>query len=112
MAVDTTYKFLEHRPASNYRQLFVRGRSLRAEILYRATLGSEPRTLEEVADDYGVPLEAVAEAVHYCQQHEALLCQERHEVLAISDGEDWIPRPQRRILVSPTHEALSRRQYH
>jgi hypothetical protein len=59
MAVHITYKFLEPRPASNYRQLFLRGRNLRAEVLYRATIGPEPRTPAEVAHDYGVPLEAV-----------------------------------------------------
>ena len=82
MAVHITYKFLEPRPASNYRQLFLRGRNLRAEILYRATIGPEPRTPEEVAHDYGVPLEAVEEAAHYCLHHEARLRQEREEVFA------------------------------
>ena len=32
MALQTTYQFLEPRAASNYRQLFVRGRSLRADV--------------------------------------------------------------------------------
>jgi hypothetical protein len=53
MALQTTYQFLEPRAESNYRQLFVRGRSLRAETLYRATIGAEPRTPEEVAADFG-----------------------------------------------------------
>ncbi len=82
MALQTTYQFLEPRAASNYRQLFVRGRSLRAETLYRATLGAEPRTPEEVAADFGVPLTAVHEAVHYCLHNEELLRQEREAVLA------------------------------
>ena len=82
MALKTTYQFLEPRAESNYRQLFVRGRSLRAEILYRATIGAEPRTPEEVAADFGVPLAAVHEAVHYCLHNEELLRQEREAVLA------------------------------
>lgn len=53
MALQTTYQFLEPRAESNYRQLFVCGRSLRAETLYRATIGAEPRTPEEVAADFG-----------------------------------------------------------
>ena len=36
------------KPGSNYRQLFVNGR-IRAEILYRETVGQEPLTPEEVA---------------------------------------------------------------
>lgn len=82
MAVHTTYQFLEQRMGSNYRQLFIRGRNLRAENLYRATIGPEPRTPEEVADDFAVPLEAVYEAIHYCRHHEELLRQEREAVLA------------------------------
>jgi hypothetical protein len=82
MAVQTTYQFLEPRPGSNYRQLFVKGRKLRAEILYRAIVGPEPRTPEEVSQDFDVPLEAVHEAVQYGLHHEPLLRQEREEVLA------------------------------
>jgi hypothetical protein len=82
MALQTTYQFLEPRVESNYRQLFVRGRSLRAEALYRATIGAEPRTPAEVAADFGVPLAAVHEAVHYCLHNEKLLRQEREAVLA------------------------------
>jgi hypothetical protein len=82
MAVHTTYQFLEPRTRSHYQQFFVRGRSLRAEILFRATLGPDPRTSEEVAADFGVPLEAVHEAVHYCLHNEAVLQREREVVYA------------------------------
>ena len=46
--------------AANGRRARLRhpGRSLRAETLYRATIGAEPRTPEEVAADFGVPLAA------------------------------------------------------
>src|SRR5262245_21874027 len=81
LALQTTYQFLEPRAESNYRQLFVRGRSLRAETLYRATIGAEPRMPEEVAADFGVPLAAVHEAVYYCLVNEELLRQEREVVL-------------------------------
>jgi hypothetical protein len=79
MALQTTYQFLEPRAESNYRQLFVRGRSLRAEILCRATIGAEPRTPEEVVADFGVPLAAVHEAVHYCLHNEELLRQDARQ---------------------------------
>lgn len=71
------YQFLEPRPRSNYRQLWVKGRHIRAEVLYRHTVGPEPRTAEEVADDYGVPVNAVREAVEYSIQNKALLDAER-----------------------------------
>jgi hypothetical protein len=60
----------------------VRGRSLPAEVLYRATIGPEPRTLDEVAQDYEVPREAVEEAIDYCLRHADLLQQERDTLLA------------------------------
>ena len=82
MAVHTPYQFLEQRAGPHDRQLFIRGRNLRAKSVYRATIGPELRTPEEVADDFAVPLETVYEAIHYCRHHEELLRQEREAVLA------------------------------
>jgi uncharacterized protein (DUF433 family) len=63
-----TWKYLEPHPKSFYKQLFVKGTRIRAEILFGWTVdGSEPMTPEEVADSYGLPLEAVQEAIAYCQ---------------------------------------------
>lgn len=56
------YKHLQPKPGSNYRQLFVNGR-IRAEVLYRETVGPEALTPEEVALEYGLPLEAVEESI-------------------------------------------------
>ena len=70
------YKYLQPKPGSNYRQLFVNGR-IRAEILYRETVGPEPLTPEEVAGEYGLPVEAVAEAIDYCLRNRELLDGER-----------------------------------
>jgi hypothetical protein len=67
MAERTEYQFLKPKPGSNYRQLFVQGR-IRAEILYRETVGPETRTPEEVASEYGLPVEAVVEAIDYCRR--------------------------------------------
>jgi hypothetical protein len=65
MAERVEYKYLKPKPGSNYRQLFVQGR-IRAEILYRETVGPEALTPEEVASEYGLPVEAVKEAIDYC----------------------------------------------
>jgi hypothetical protein len=65
MAEQGDYKYLKPKPGSNYRQLFVHGR-IRAEILFRETVGTEPLTPEEVAREYGLPVEAVLEAIDYC----------------------------------------------
>ncbi|HBI44243.1 MAG TPA: hypothetical protein DDY78_15530 [Planctomycetales bacterium] len=76
------YQYLEPRPGSAYRQLFTKGRRLRAEVLYRQTVGIEPRTPEEVAADYDLPLEMILEAIHYCEHNEPLLRQDRDRELA------------------------------
>lgn len=73
------YLHLASRERSAYRQYFVKGRNLRAETLFRATVGLEPMTPEEVARAYDVPVEAVREAIHYCRCNAALLEKEREE---------------------------------
>jgi len=70
------YRYLKPKPGSNYRQLFVNGR-IRAEVLYRETIGLEPLTPDEVAREYGLPVEAIAEAIDYCVRHPELLDAER-----------------------------------
>ena len=77
------YQFLERRPDSNYKQLFTKGRKIRAEVLYRQTVGLEPRTPEEVAQAYNLPLEAVREAIDYCLHNEDVLQEDRDRELAM-----------------------------
>ncbi len=64
----TQWKFLEPNPKSAYKQLFVRGRRIRARDLYGMFVNAEePMTPEAIAIDYGLPVEAVQEAIAYCQ---------------------------------------------
>src|SRR5437867_12119638 len=66
MSTGVTYQYLEPRLASLYRQLFIKGTRLHAELLYRAHINAEePRTPEELAADYDLPLAAVREAIEY-----------------------------------------------
>src|SRR5437870_3449291 len=63
----TTWIHLAPKPGSVYRQLFVRGRNIAARTLYGLSLNEdEPRTREQIAADYDLPLEAVLEAIAYC----------------------------------------------
>jgi uncharacterized protein (DUF433 family) len=93
MTESNSYKYLEPRPGSNYKQLFVKGRRIRAEVLYRETVGLEPRTPEEVAQDFEVPLEAVLEAIHYCEHNEPFLRQERERELANIRADELLHPP-------------------
>jgi uncharacterized protein (DUF433 family) len=76
MSTLENYRHLEYRPCSSYRQPFIRGTRIRVEIPYGLTIDSEDehgveegRTPEEVAADFNLPLEAVLEAIDYCQKH-------------------------------------------
>jgi len=77
MSLEIQYEFLESRPRSNYKQLWVKGRHTRAEVLYRYTVGHESDSPEEVAKEYGLPVEAVLEAIEYCVKNRELLDAER-----------------------------------
>jgi len=66
-SVSTEYKYLERKPKSNYKQLFVKGTRIMARILYGQYMSEEePRTVEQIAADYNLPIEAVREAIAYC----------------------------------------------
>jgi uncharacterized protein (DUF433 family) len=93
MSETTEYVHLAPRDASSYQQYFVKGRSLRAETLYRATVGPEPMSPDDVAQDYDVPVEAVLEAIEYCVRNAALLETERDE--------DWSQSRSRASAVTP-----------
>lgn len=66
------WRYLAPRPESLYRQLFIKGTRIRAEILYSLTVPSEDGevyTAEEVAGWYGLPVEAIQEAIEYCRSN-------------------------------------------
>ena len=64
----TIWKHLVPNPKSAYKQLFLKGRRIRARDLYgRFMSGEEPMTPAEIAADYDLPLEVVEEAIAYCQ---------------------------------------------
>jgi uncharacterized protein (DUF433 family) len=79
-AVDN-YLHLEYRPGSLYRQPFIKGTRIRVEIPYGWTIDKEDeegiekgQTPEQVAADFNLPVEAVLEAIDYCQQHWDVVC--------------------------------------
>ena len=75
MNANGEYQYLKPKRGSRYRQLFF-GR-IRAEVLYRETVGTEPLSPDEVAREYNVPVEAVLEAIDYCVKNKDLLDAER-----------------------------------
>ena len=66
----TRWQFLEARPKSAYRQLFIQGTRIRAEVVYDLHISDEePMSPEAIAQEYSLPVEAVREAIAYCQSN-------------------------------------------
>jgi uncharacterized protein (DUF433 family) len=67
-STSTIWKYLAPNPKSAYKQLFIRGRRLRARTLYGMYKSAEePMSPEEIAYEYDLPVEAVREAIAYCE---------------------------------------------
>ena len=71
------YRHLEARPGSNYRQLWLKGRRIRAAVVWENVHGPDPYTPEEFAENFQVPVEAVHEALDYVTRNMPLIQQER-----------------------------------
>jgi uncharacterized protein (DUF433 family) len=96
MDANDQYRYLQPKRGSRYRQLFVNGRIM-AEVLYRETVGPEPLTPEEVAKEYGLPVDAVLEAIHYSEHNPHILDEDRRREAALikMDGRDRWPHASR-----------------
>ena len=110
-SVSAQYKFLERNPKSNYKQLFVKGARIRARILYGAYMSEEePRTVEEIAADYNLPVEAVREAIAYCDTDPIDIREDhaREEAIIEATGmndPNYKENPSSRKLLSPQEHA-------
>jgi uncharacterized protein (DUF433 family) len=85
------YKYLVRKPKSSYEQLFVKDRWVAARTLYgRFVSDEEPMTVEEIAADYDLPIEAVLEAIAYCQSNPPELARDyaREEARVKASGRD------------------------
>jgi uncharacterized protein (DUF433 family) len=62
------WKYLAPKPGSSTKQLFIKGRKVAARTLYGDYMNEEsPQSPEQIAEDWNVPIEAVFEAISYCQ---------------------------------------------
>jgi uncharacterized protein (DUF433 family) len=94
------WKYLAPNSKSAYKQLFIKGTRIRAEVIYGWTVdGSEPVSPEEVAAGYGLPLEAVREAIAYCTSNPPEIAEDhqREQARMAATGmleSDYTGRPQ------------------
>jgi uncharacterized protein (DUF433 family) len=83
-----TYIHLAPNPKSSYRQLFIKGTRIRARVLYGWYACEEPMAPEEIAREFNVPVDAVREAIAYCESNprELLADYAREEALSQAAG--------------------------
>jgi hypothetical protein len=74
----TQWQYLEQRPDNWRKQLYIKGRKLRAFTVWMDMIVNE-LTPQDVAENKELPLAAVYEAVLYCQNNQELLEQEAEE---------------------------------
>ncbi|MBI3467896.1 MAG: hypothetical protein HY000_33230 [Planctomycetes bacterium] len=81
------YQHLSPRAGSAYRELFILGRSIRAQSLV-AEMENDGLTPQGIAERYGLELDAVLEAIDYFHANEAFLSAERRRIRdqAIAEG--------------------------
>jgi hypothetical protein len=71
--MDTTsnhYKYLRRKPGSSYKQLWIcdKGRYIFATTAYADYVNEEsPMSVEQIAEDHDLPIDAVREAIAYCE---------------------------------------------
>jgi uncharacterized protein (DUF433 family) len=99
----TTYVYLAPNPKSAYKQLFVKGTRIRARTLYGWYACAEPMTPHEIAREFDLPVEAVQEAIVYCESNPPELIDDyaREEALDETAGisePDYKHHPSPRLL--------------
>ena len=74
----TQWQYLEQRPHSWRRQLYIKGKRIKASVIYSDMIVNE-MSPTEAADNWELPLAAIEEVIEYCSTHESLLKQEAQE---------------------------------
>jgi uncharacterized protein (DUF433 family) len=107
------YKYLWPREKSAYKQLFVMGRIFPWTIYGAFVHEEEPMTMEEIAADWDIPLEAVQEAIAYYESNPPEMLEDfrredaRAEASGLNDPNyKFHPQPK---LLTPEDRAAIRR---
>ncbi len=74
----TQWQYLESRPQSWRKQLYIKETRIRASVIY-SDMKVNQETPEETADNWDLPLAAIEEIIEYCENNQELLKQEARE---------------------------------
>ena len=73
MTTEATYRYLEKRPDKRSTEMFIRGTGIRASTVWHDRYVSRLHPAQ-IAKDRDLPLEAVYEALSYCQENWESIC--------------------------------------
>ncbi len=73
------YRYLEPKPKKQTKQLGIKGRNMLVWHLV-ATMRTEGFTIEQVAEDFRLPVEAVVEALDYYYKNKAMIEAENEQI--------------------------------
>lgn len=76
--IKTQWQYLEERFDSWRKQLYVKGKKIKASVIYSDIVVNE-MTEADAVYNWDLPLEAIQEIVEYCQTHQELLRQEAQQ---------------------------------
>jgi hypothetical protein len=93
MQTVSAWKYLVRKPRSNYQQLFVKDRWVAARTLYGQAVGEGARTAHQLAADYRLPLEAVLEAIAYCESNPQEIQEDWQREQALAEDRLLAPDP-------------------
>jgi uncharacterized protein (DUF433 family) len=91
-ATKTQWQYLEARPQSWKKQLYLKGTRIKASVIYSDMIVNQMSQLEAV-DNWDLPLEAIQEVVEYCQTHQELLKKEAQQGRKLLEEEGVLLEP-------------------
>ncbi|MBE9044584.1 hypothetical protein IQ255_09230 [Pleurocapsales cyanobacterium LEGE 10410] len=74
----TQWQYLESRPHPWRKQLYIKGKRIKASVIYSDIIVNND-TLSEASENWDLLLAAIEEIIEYCQSHQKLLEQEAAE---------------------------------
>lgn len=74
----TQWQYLEPRPHPWRKQLYIKGKRIKASVIYSDMIVNN-ETPAETSENWDLPLAVLEEVIEYCQSHQELLEQEAAE---------------------------------
>ena len=74
----TQWQYLEQRPHSWRQQLYIKGKRIKASVIYSDMVVNKMTPIE-AANNWELPLAVIAEVIEYCSTHQQLLKREAQE---------------------------------